>query len=247
MKNAPTVHSPSSPLVTRRAYPHIHIIRKSNNSASRNTNIRTSYIKYTLKRSIDYACTVFSLLILSPLMLLIALLIRLESNGPIFFRQQRMGKDGQLFWIWKFRTMVPDAEQRLKDLEHLNESRGGVLFKIKDDPRVTPLGRFLRRTSLDELPQLFNVLQGQMSLVGPRPLPLRDCDRLRKESETSLARRLEVLPGVTGLWQVSGRSRLGADRMIQLDCYYIDRWSLWLDLQIIVRTLTVLLDKGGAY
>ena len=136
--------------------------------------------QFTVKRILDYIGSGLGVLLLGPLMLGIALLIRLDSRGPILFRQQRLGLGGRPFWLWKFRTMVVDAEDRLGDLEHLNESRGGVLFKIRHDPRVTRIGRLLRRTSLDELPQLFNVLQGHMSLVGPRPLPLRDSHGSRR-------------------------------------------------------------------
>src|ERR1700723_3650658 len=153
------------------------------------------------------------LLVLSPVLAVVALLIRLDSRGPILFRQERMGLGGRVFWCLKFRTMVPDAGQRLRDLEARNESVGGVLFKIKDDPRVTPLGRFLRSSSLDELPQLWNVLVGEMSLVGPRPLQLRDSEKLENLDPEGYARRLSVMPGITGPWQVGGRSDVDSGRM----------------------------------
>ena len=153
---------------------------------------------------------------------IIALLIRMDSPGPIIFRQVRRGYRGKLFWVLKFRTMTVNAEQRLNDLESSNESDGGVLFKLRQDPRVTRLGSFLRRSSLDELPQLINVLLRQMSLVGPRPLQLRDSDLLLELDPQGYQRRLEVLPGVTGPWQVSGRSELNHERMVQLDVDYVE-------------------------
>ena len=158
------------------------------------------------KRAIDLVGAVSGMILLFPLMALIAVFIRLSSQGPILFRQTRLGKDGIPFTIYKFRTMVCDAEQRLAALESQNESEGGVLFKLKNDPRVFWFGRLLRRLSLDELPQIFNILRGEMSLVGPRPLQLRDCRLLAEANPIGFARRLEVLPGLTGLWQIRGRS-----------------------------------------
>ncbi|MES1022763.1 sugar transferase [Gloeocapsa sp. BRSZ] len=207
--------------------------------------------RYTLqfvgKRIIDILGAGVGILLLSPLMLVIALVISLDSKGPIFFRQERLGRGGKPFLIWKFRTMVVNAEQLLQDLEHLNESDGGILFKMKEDPRVTHVGKFLRRTSLDELPQLFNIIQGHMSLVGPRPLQLRDCTLALKEYQNTFTKRLELLPGVTGLWQISGRSEVSFDYMLHLDAIYRDRWSLWLDLHIIWQTLIVVMTGKGAY
>jgi lipopolysaccharide/colanic/teichoic acid biosynthesis glycosyltransferase len=200
-----------------------------------------------VKRACDYAIAGAALLALWPFMLLLAALIRLDSPGPAVFRQRRLGRGGRPFWVLKFRTMVVDAEGRLKDLEHLNESDGGVLFKLKRDPRVTRVGRFLRRTSLDELPQLFNVLRGEMSVVGPRPLQLRDSDYLERVAPREFARRLEVLPGLTGPWQVGGRSDLGFDRMLALDLDYIDNGSLGTDLRILWRTCRIVLLGRGAY
>jgi lipopolysaccharide/colanic/teichoic acid biosynthesis glycosyltransferase len=157
-----------------------------------------------------------------------------------------MGLGGREFSCLKFRTMVTDAEERLRDLEARNESAGGVLFKIKDDPRVTPLGRLLRRTSLDELPQLWNVLVGEMSLVGPRPLQVRDSMKLEELDAEGYSRRLSVMPGVTGPWQVGGRSDVDSGRMVRLDLDYIENWSIGTDLMILVKTVFVVLAARGA-
>jgi lipopolysaccharide/colanic/teichoic acid biosynthesis glycosyltransferase len=174
-------------------------------------------------------------------------LIRLTSPGPALFRQLRQGRDGRPFWFLKFRTMTADAEHRLQDLERHNEAAGGVLFKMRRDPRVTPLGRWLRRTSLDELPQLLNVLLGQMSLVGPRPLQMRDSALLEQLEPEAYACRLTVLPGLTGAWQVGGRSETDSMGMLQLDLDYIEHWSLRRDLAILCRTVGVVLRGRGAY
>jgi lipopolysaccharide/colanic/teichoic acid biosynthesis glycosyltransferase len=199
-----------------------------------------------VKRAMDLAGSIGGLMMLSPLLALVGLLVRLESRGPVLFRQPRMGLNGRVFVCLKFRTMVPDAEQRLRDLEARNESAGGVLFKIKDDPRITPLGRFLRRTSLDELPQLWNVLVGEMSLVGPRPLQLRDSERLASLDLQLYAQRLSVVPGITGPWQVAGRSNLDSHRMVNLDIEYVTNWSMATDLQILFKTIAVVLGGKGA-
>jgi exopolysaccharide biosynthesis polyprenyl glycosylphosphotransferase len=204
-------------------------------------------IQFMIKRSIDFLCAGLGCLLLSPLLVVTAILIRLDSSGPIFFRQERMGLGGRVFRIWKFRTMCTDAELRLSKLEELNESADGLLFKMKTDPRVTKLGHFLRRTSIDELPQLFNVLQGQMSLIGPRPLQLRDWKLILEAIGEPAKHRLAVLPGITGLWQVSGRSDLGFDQMLQLDNEYINNWSLLRDLLILMKTVIIVLAKKGAY
>lgn len=209
---------------------------------------RSSYtLQFVSKRLIDIFGAALGILLLIPLMLVIALLIRLDSTGPIFFQQERLGRYGKPFTLWKFRTMVVNAEAILPELEHLNESEGGVLFKLKQDPRVTRVGKFLRRTSLDELPQLFNVVQGNMSLVGPRPLQLRDCHLAIQDNRDTFVKRSQLLPGVTGLWQVSGRSEVGFDHMLHLDIVYSDRWSLWLDFQIIWQTILIVLNGKGAY
>jgi len=199
------------------------------------------------KRLIDLTGALAGLVLLAPALAVIALLIKLGSPGPVIFRQRRMGRGGRPFWFLKFRTMVVDAEQRLGQLEALNESSCGVLFKIRNDPRVTPLGRFLRRSSLDELPQLFNVLRGEMSLVGPRPLQLRDSDRLELLEPEAYARRLAVPPGLTGAWQVGGRSDTDGFGMLQLDLDYVDQWSLGLDLNILARTFSAVVRRHGAY
>lgn len=206
-----------------------------------------SVLPYAFKRSMDLAGAIIGLVLLAPLILALALLIRLDSPGPVLFRQLRRGYRGRLFWILKFRTMVVDAEQRLGDLEKNNESSGGVLFKLRDDPRVTPLGRFLRRSSLDELPQLINVVRGEMSLVGPRPLQLRDSDRLQALEHEGYIQRLQVMPGLTGPWQVGGRSEVDYASMVRLDVNYAQNWSLFWDLQIILQTFVVVLAGRGAY
>jgi len=204
-------------------------------------------LPYTIKRFMDLAGALVGLGLLAPVILAICLLIRLDSPGPVVFRQLRRGYRGRLFGVLKFRTMVVDAEQRLNDLEKNNESAGGVLFKLRDDPRVTPLGRFLRRSSLDELPQLINVLRGEMSLVGPRPLQLRDSDKLQDLDPVAYAHRLQVMPGLTGPWQVGGRSEVDYAHMVKLDLDYAQNWSLIGDLQIIFRTFVVVLVGRGAY
>ena len=198
--------------------------------------------RQSVKRGLDLVGAAVGLLVLSPLFLLIAVLIRVSSPGPVFFSQVRYGLNKRRFAMFKFRSMVADAEARQAGLEHLNET-GGPVFKIKDDPRITRIGRFLRRTSLDELPQLWNVLLGEMSLVGPRPLPMRDVTNF---SELSLVRRFSVKPGMTGLWQVSGRSNTSFDGWIKLDLYYIDHWSLLMDARILLRTFPAVLGGSGA-
>jgi lipopolysaccharide/colanic/teichoic acid biosynthesis glycosyltransferase len=210
-------------------------------------NDQRSGLSYVGKRILDVVLAGYASLVLAPLMLLIAVLIRLDSRGPVLFRQQRLGRDGTVFLMWKFRTMVIDAEDRLPELETANEVSGGALFKIRRDPRITRIGRFLRRTSLDELPQLFNILQGTMSVVGPRPLPLRDCEKLRKLDAVRFEKRLTVLPGLTGPWQVSGRSDQESSRLLDLDLEYVERWSLLWDLRLILQTVVVVFTQRGAY
>ncbi len=199
-----------------------------------------------IKRAIDIAASGVGLVLLIPILMVVAVIIRINSRGPILFRQARMGLGGRAFTCLKFRTMVPDAEAKLKDLEKRNEAAGGVLFKIKDDPRITPLGRFLRRSSLDELPQLWNVFRGEMSLVGPRPLQLRDSERLARLDYDGYMQRLSVLPGITGPWQIGGRSDVGSESMIQLDLDYVNRWSVGSDLSILRKTVGVVLVGKGA-
>jgi lipopolysaccharide/colanic/teichoic acid biosynthesis glycosyltransferase len=203
-------------------------------------------LAFVAKRAVDLAGALVGLMLLTPVILAIALLIRLDSPGPVLFRQLRRGYRGRLFRMLKFRTMSVDAEQRLTDLEGSNESAGGVLFKLRDDPRVTRLGRFLRRYSLDELPQLTNVLRGEMSLVGPRPLQLRDSERLEAADPHGYTRRLQVLPGLTGPWQAGGRSDLDYAQMVQLDLAYVAHRSLGGDLCIIAQTVLAVLRRRGA-
>jgi lipopolysaccharide/colanic/teichoic acid biosynthesis glycosyltransferase len=204
-------------------------------------------LRHRTKRAVDFAGALSALLLLWPVMVVVALLIKFTSRGPILFQQARRGYRGRIFNVLKFRTMTVDAEQRLVDLESSNESAGGVLFKLRNDPRVTPVGAFLRRYSLDELPQLINVLYGEMSLVGPRPLQLRDCDKLRDTNPEAYHGRLRVLPGITGPWQVGGRSELDYSRMVDLDLAYVQNWSLGRDLAIICKTFLVVLLRKGAY
>jgi len=208
---------------------------------------RRCRFEHTAKRTFDVIAAGLALPVISPLLLVIAVAIRLDSKGPILFRQRRLGLDGQEFLMWKFRTMVQDAERRFAELEAANEYPGGALFKVRHDPRVTRVGSFLRRTSLDELPQLFNILRGQMSLVGPRPLSLRDSERVREIDAVRFERRLTVLPGLTGPWQVSGRRDVESNRLLDLDLEYVDRWNLLWDLRLIVQTVAVVLSQRGAY
>jgi exopolysaccharide biosynthesis polyprenyl glycosylphosphotransferase len=198
--------------------------------------------RWLVKRVIDFAGALSGLIVLSPVLLAIAAGVKLTSPGAVLFVQERYGLRKRRFKMYKFRTMVADADRLQASLEHANEADGPV-FKIKNDPRVTPLGRFLRRTSLDELPQLINVLKGDMSLVGPRPLPVRDVHLFR---HGWLMRRFSVPPGLTCLWQISGRSNLGFDDWIALDLQYIDRWSLALDFEILAKTVPVVLRGTGA-
>ena len=168
--------------------------------------------------------------------------IKLTSEGPVLFLQERIGLNKRRFKIYKFRTMIPNAERLMRSLESKNEASGPV-FKIKDDPRITPVGRFLRRSSIDELPQLLNVLRGDMSLVGPRPLPVRDYEGF---SEDWQRRRFSVTPGITCLWQVNGRSDVSFEEWMLLDLKYLDEWSLWLDLKILAKTVPAVLKGAGA-
>lgn len=198
--------------------------------------------RHRIKRSIDVLGALIGLVVCAPLFLVVAVLIKLTSQGPVFFRQERYGLGRRTFRICKFRTMVENAEAAQAALEHMNENSGPV-FKIFKDPRMTRVGAILRRTSIDELPQLVNVLKGEMSLVGPRPLNLRDVGRF---SEAWLMRRFSVKPGLTCLWQISGRSNVSFDRWIELDLHYIDHWSLEMDLKILARTIPAVLKGTGA-
>ena len=195
-----------------------------------------------VKRIFDFAVSLVLIILLAPVLVIAAILIKLTSPGPVLFFQKRLGLNKRRFSIYKFRTMVPDAEKRMRDIEHLNEVSGPV-FKIKNDPRITPLGKFLRKTSIDELPQLFNVLKGDMSLVGPRPLPVRDYEGFNEDWQR---RRFSVRPGITCLWQVGGRNSIAFEKWMALDLEYIDGWSLWLDFQILLRTIPAILKGSGA-
>jgi lipopolysaccharide/colanic/teichoic acid biosynthesis glycosyltransferase len=199
-------------------------------------------IDFFVKRSFDLVGATLLMLVLSPLLLAIALAIKLDSRGSVLYRSIRPGIGGVPFACLKFRTMVDGADSRQLDLEASNEA-SGALFKMREDPRLTQVGRALRRFSLDELPQLVNVLRGQMSLVGPRPLPQRDFDRL----EEWHMQRYQVMPGMTGLWQVSGRAELDFDDLVRLDFLYLERWSVFLDLTILVKTLPAVIWGRGAY
>ena len=199
-------------------------------------------IDFALKRTFDVIGASVLLVLLSPLLIALTIAVLVSSRGPVLFRSVRRGIGQRPFPCLKFRTMHTDAEERQADLEDLNEA-SGALFKIREDPRLTPVGRFLRRFSLDELPQLINVLRGEMSLVGPRPLPERDYAML----EDWHRKRYLVLPGITGLWQVSGRSELDFDDLVHLDFLYLERWSLALDLTILLKTIPAVLSRRGAY
>jgi exopolysaccharide biosynthesis polyprenyl glycosylphosphotransferase len=195
-----------------------------------------------IKRIVDIVGSFVILTFLTPLFLIVSLMIKLTSTGPVFFLQERVGYNKRRFRIFKFRSMVPGAEELMVELENLNELSGPV-FKIRNDPRVTPLGMFLRRTSIDELPQLINVLKGDMSLVGPRPLPVRDYHGFNEDWQR---RRFSVRPGITCLWQVNGRSSITFEQWMKLDLQYMDEWSLWLDLKILARTIPAVLKGSGA-
>jgi exopolysaccharide biosynthesis polyprenyl glycosylphosphotransferase len=195
-----------------------------------------------MKRTLDVAVSSILLLFLAPVFVGVAIAIKLFSPGPVFFLQERIGRNKRRFNIYKFRTMVPNAEQLMPSLSKRNEVSGPV-FKIRNDPRITPIGRFLRRSSIDELPQLFNVLKGDMSLVGPRPLPVRDYEGFNEDWQR---RRFSVRPGITCLWQVNGRSGISFDQWMLLDLKYMDEWSLWLDLKILARTVPAVMRGSGA-
>jgi exopolysaccharide biosynthesis polyprenyl glycosylphosphotransferase len=194
-----------------------------------------------LKRSLDIVFSILLLILLSPVLLIIAIAVKLDSRGPVFFFAERIGKKGRIFHCAKFRTMVSDAEQRRTEVMHLNE-RDGILFKVTNDPRITRIGRILRKYSLDELPQFYNVLKGDMSVVGPRPPIASEVQQYK----LSHLRRLDVPPGITGLWQVQGRQDPSFERYISLDMNYIDNWSLLLDIKIILRTFAVVFAGTGS-
>jgi exopolysaccharide biosynthesis polyprenyl glycosylphosphotransferase len=196
----------------------------------------------TIKRLLDVTVAIFAIALFAPIFLAAAIAIKLTSSGPILFLQERMGLNKRRFKILKFRTMIPNAEKLMQDLEKQNEMTGPV-FKIRNDPRITPIGKLLRRTSIDELPQLLNVLKGEMSLVGPRPLPVRDYEGFNEDWQR---RRFSVKPGITCLWQVNGRNGISFNQWMLLDLQYMDEWSLWLDLKILAKTLPAVLRGAGA-
>ena len=199
-------------------------------------------VDWWVKRGFDLLVSALVAIVGLPFWILIALAIKLDSRGPVLYRDQRVGLNERDFDMLKFRTMRADAEALQSRLERENEAEG-ALFKIRDDPRVTRVGRFLRRFSIDEIPQVLNVLRGEMSLVGPRPLPVRDYELL----EPWHRKRYLVLPGMTGLWQIAGRSSLGFDDLVRLDFYYLDHWSIWLDISILLKTLPAVISARGAY
>jgi exopolysaccharide biosynthesis polyprenyl glycosylphosphotransferase len=200
------------------------------------------------KRAFDLAFSTLLLAATAPAWLLICLAVRLDSAGPVFFKQKRLGLKGRVFEAWKFRTMIVDAEKKIDAVKGLNDQKG-AFFKAKNDPRVTRVGKWLRRFSLDEFPQFFNVLLGEMSVVGPRPLALTtgEMEALEREFGATAKKRLNILPGITGLWQVSGRSDVSSEQRFGLDLYYIEHWSLGLDLEIILKTPGVMIFGKGAY
>jgi len=198
--------------------------------------------RQVVKDLFDRCAAALALVVLSPVMFVIAVAIRLHDRGPAFFTQMRVGKDGQEFKIYKFRTMVVNAEERLSEFRDQNEN-DGVLFKIRRDPRITAIGSTLRKSSLDELPQLVNVLRGEMSLVGPRPALPQEAAQYADH----VRRRLVVKPGLTGMWQVNGRSELSWEETVRLDLGYVENWSLALDIQILWKTVSVMLHGSGAY
>ena len=198
---------------------------------------------YLVKRVFDIVVSAILLVLLFPFFVLVALAIWLEDPGPVLFKQTRVGRWGALFTMWKFRSMFTDAEERKKELMAQNEMAGGVIFKMKDDPRITKVGRIIRKASIDELPQLWNVLKGDMSLVGPRPPVPQEVNQY----SLSDRRRLEVIPGITCIWQVSGRSDIPFDQQVELDVQYIESQSFWTDIKILFKTVPALLFGTGAY
>jgi exopolysaccharide biosynthesis polyprenyl glycosylphosphotransferase len=230
-----------APQLTDIAGPRVHIRPVEGLPLLHVEEPKVSGVGWLFKNVLDRFLALILLVFLAPLFALICALIWVSDRGPAFFRQTRVGREGLTFRVWKFRTMYTDAEERLAHLVDQNES-DGLMFKMRHDPRITPIGRLLRRTSIDELPQLINVLFGEMSLVGPRPLPADDGDFLG-----DVRRRLLVRPGMTGLWQVSGRSELSWDDAVRLDLYYVDNWSLAFDLVIMWRTVAVVFAGKGAY
>ncbi|MNZ99734.1 putative sugar transferase EpsL [compost metagenome] len=216
----------------------------SNTVAQKNVQVRSELTMYSaLKRAIDIIGSLVGLILLSPLIAFIALLIKIEDpKGPVFFYQTRVGKNEKPFRMYKLRSMMTDAEEKLKELLDKNEIKG-AMFKMKDDPRITKVGKFIRKTSIDELPQLLNVLKGDMSLVGPRPPLLREVAEYTEHDK----QRLLVTPGCTGLWQVSGRNHLSFEQMVELDITYIDKRSILLDIKILLKTVKAVVASKDAF
>jgi exopolysaccharide biosynthesis polyprenyl glycosylphosphotransferase len=232
-----------APALTDVAGPRIAVRHVSGLPLLQVTEPRFTGPQRLMKKSVDLAASALGLLLLSPVLAVVAVLVKASSPGPVIFRQIRIGKNGAPFGIYKFRSMYVDAEARLAELRDQNDhGEDGVLFKLREDPRITPLGRHLRRFSLDELPQLVNVLLGSMSLVGPRPPLPEEVEKY----ERHVHRRLLVTPGVTGLWQVNGRSDLSWDESVRLDLYYVENWSVMLDIEIVWKTLAAVLRGAGA-
>jgi exopolysaccharide biosynthesis polyprenyl glycosylphosphotransferase len=230
-----------APSLTNIAGPRVHIRPVEGLPLLHVEEPTISGVGWLIKGLFDRLAASFGLLLISPILGVAALLIRLTSPGPVFFRQERAGRGGGTIRVWKFRTMYVDAEERLAELLGSNET-DGLLFKMANDPRITPVGHWLRKTSVDELPQLINVLLGEMSLVGPRPLPVKN-----EEFAGDVRRRMLVRPGITGLWQVSGRSNLSWEDAVRLDLYYVDNWSLAFDFMILYKTLFAVMKRDGAY
>lgn len=236
------------PIVWGLAEPHV-TLRPLGNLALIDLSPRDySTLDTQLKRLLDVLLCMVGGILIAPILIVVALLIYAQDRGPIVFVQPRTGKGGRSFPFYKFRTMVVDAEAQRAALQAQNES-DGPLFKLENDPRITPLGAWLRKSSIDELPQIWNVLRGDMNLVGPRPLPLSDLDAIEgnAEAEYWYEQRVKVKPGITGLWQISGRSTLGFDEMIRYDMEYIRSWSLWMDIVILAKTLPAVFRRRGAY
>ncbi|MFG1927478.1 sugar transferase [Cryptosporangium sp. NPDC048952] len=230
-----------APALTNIAGPRVHIRPVEGLPLLHVEEPTISGVGWLLKGLLDRLAAFFGLLLISPILGIAALAIKISDPGPVFFRQARAGRGGATIRVWKFRTMYVDAEERLAELLGSNET-DGLLFKMSNDPRITRVGHFLRKTSIDELPQLINVLLGEMSLVGPRPLPVKN-----EEFNGDVRRRMLVRPGITGLWQVSGRSNLSWEDAVRLDLYYVDNWSLAFDFMILYKTLFAVMKRDGAY
>lgn len=206
-----------------------------------NIKCKPKYVYSFFKRFFDLFVSLIIIIILSPLMIVIALIIKCSDGGSVFFKQTRIGKNGKKFTMYKFRSMILDADDMIEELQNKNEA-SGPMFKMKDDPRVTKIGKFIRKTSIDELPQLFNVLNNSMSLVGPRPALPREVTKYTiKQTE-----RLLVKPGLTCIWQVSGRSNIPFEKQVEMDIYYVEHRSTWLDIKLLFKTIPAVLTQKGA-